>query len=372
VIGDGTKTYSWDVRGRLTGMTGPGLTASFLYDYLGRRYQKTINGTTTTFLNDGADLVSEITGSGTSQTLHGPSIDEPLARDGLFFTPNQLGSTTTLTDATGIIKQSYSYSPYGETTASDQTLANPFQFTGRENDGTGLMYYRARYYAPGWGRFISEDPIGVLGGLNRYGYAGNNPISYIDPLGLDWLNGLSSYFAGWGDTLTFGGTGRVRQWLGVDGVVDYGSGAYTAGSYTGIGNGLALGAAGAARLIGARLAAAGATTIAANPQTYQRLISEAEKIAIEGANGAVPSTGCKIADATRVFQPASWPLMQAFANSPLAQQFNYSYVVNFQTSQPVTRLAWDFPPHTFYVGVQELNGLLVGPPIITPIGQFHP
>jgi YD repeat-containing protein len=62
VTGDGTKTYSWDVRGRLMGMTGPGLSASFVSDYLGRRLSKTINGTTTTLLNDGADVVTDTTG----------------------------------------------------------------------------------------------------------------------------------------------------------------------------------------------------------------------------------------------------------------------------------------------------------------------
>jgi RHS repeat-associated protein len=72
---------------------------------------------------------------------------------------------------------------------------NPFMFTGREwdrlgdspeaNVGTGLYYYRARYYSWEMGRFISEDPIGLAGGINMYAYVGNSPLNFIDPLGLD-------------------------------------------------------------------------------------------------------------------------------------------------------------------------------------------
>jgi RHS repeat-associated protein len=62
--------------------------------------------------------------------------------------------------------------------------SNPLAYTGRENDGTGLYYYRARYYLTGLGRFVSEDPIGLEGGYNTYAYVGGNPVSFVDPLGL--------------------------------------------------------------------------------------------------------------------------------------------------------------------------------------------
>ena len=59
------------------------------------------------------------------------------------------------------------------------------QYTGRENDGTGVYYYRARYYEPLLQRFISEDPIGFNGGdFNLYAYVTNNPNEYVDPWGL--------------------------------------------------------------------------------------------------------------------------------------------------------------------------------------------
>jgi RHS repeat-associated protein len=67
--------------------------------------------------------------------------------------------------------------------------SNPFQYAGRENDGTGLYFNRRRYYVPEWGRFLSEDPLGFAGGLNRYTYAGNDPINWLDPSGLDPVPG---------------------------------------------------------------------------------------------------------------------------------------------------------------------------------------
>ena len=63
---------------------------------------------------------------------------------------------------------------------------NPVGFTGREYDSeTKLYFYRARYYDPQLGRFLSEDPIGLAGGINPYAYAGNDPVNHKDPYGLD-------------------------------------------------------------------------------------------------------------------------------------------------------------------------------------------
>lgn len=62
---------------------------------------------------------------------------------------------------------------------------NPYYFTGRRLDYETLnYYYRARYYSWRIGRFISADPIGYYDSMNLYQYCGNNPVNFIDPLGL--------------------------------------------------------------------------------------------------------------------------------------------------------------------------------------------
>jgi RHS repeat-associated protein len=77
------------------------------------------------------------------------------------------------------------HTSFGELTASTGALTNPFQFTGREVDSeTGIYFYRARYYDPAQGRFISEDPIRFGGGNDFYTYVHDNPVLFRDPTGL--------------------------------------------------------------------------------------------------------------------------------------------------------------------------------------------
>jgi RHS repeat-associated protein len=68
--------------------------------------------------------------------------------------------------------------------AQTGTLPNAYTYTGRELDASGLYYYRARYYLPSAGRFLTPDPIGLAGGLNAYAYVSSNPVNYTDPFGL--------------------------------------------------------------------------------------------------------------------------------------------------------------------------------------------
>ena len=184
---DGSLGYGWDSRNRLISLTGAA-TASFAYDATGRRTGKTINGTTTNFLYDGANAVQELAGGTPSANLlTGLGIDEVFSRtDSLgtrSFVTDAVGSTVALTDGSGVVKTSYAYEPYGNTTTTGEVNGSGSQYTGRENDGTGLYYYRARYYSPGFGRFVAQDPIGLAGGYNVYAYVDGDPVSFTDPLG---------------------------------------------------------------------------------------------------------------------------------------------------------------------------------------------
>jgi RHS repeat-associated protein len=182
----GTTTYTWDKRNRLTAVSGPGLSASFVYDALGRRVSKTINGLTTQFLYDGSDIMQEIGGSAVGVTyLRTLSVDEPFIKQvttgNEYYHIDAIGSTLALTNDAGTATTNYGYEAFGKT-ATTGTSTNALRYAGREDDGTGLYYNRARYYSPGSHRFLSEDPIGA--GQNLYVYVENQPVLARDPFGL--------------------------------------------------------------------------------------------------------------------------------------------------------------------------------------------
>ena len=181
------NNYGWDYAGRLTSAFG----TSYTYDYLGRRTTTTAYSTTTRYISLGQNTVGERnTTSGISNDyLFGPGIDEPLAKhaaDGTvsYYGVDALGSIVLVTDANGTVTDSSLYDSWGTRGGGSTEL---FGFTGREVAGS-LWYYRARYYDPSTGRFISEDPLQehlLYASLDAYAYADRNPVSYDDPFGLD-------------------------------------------------------------------------------------------------------------------------------------------------------------------------------------------
>ncbi len=200
---DKSWTLTWDYENRLTRIEkskgAETQTVSFKYDPFGRRIEKKLTTTTKTitwtYVYEGDDIAAEIETDGTTTTktyyTHGQNIDEHLAMERnnsfYYYHADGIGSVTALTDANRSTVQRYSYDSFGKLTPQT-SFKNSYTFTGREYDPqTGLYYYRARYYDPVEGRFISKDPIGYTGGINVFAYVQNNPVNRTDPAGLSDL-----------------------------------------------------------------------------------------------------------------------------------------------------------------------------------------
>ena len=222
VDGSGTTLYTWNPRNQLASISGPGLSASFAYDGSGRREQKTVNSSLTEFLYDGINPVQETSGATVlANIMTGLDVDGLLNRAdvGSSSTSNllrdALGSVIALTDSAGAVQTEYTYEPFGKTSVTGVNNTNSAQFTGRENDGTELYFYRARYYDSTRQRFVSEDtfecgtnyvlPVKLLKQnsqySNLYSYVNNRAMNLSDPLGLcpdcSYYDGRCNEVTGW-------------------------------------------------------------------------------------------------------------------------------------------------------------------------------
>jgi RHS repeat-associated protein len=186
LVDDGANTYTWNARGQLIAIDGP-VSAEFAYDPFGRRVAKTIDGATTRYVWDGDNLAQQISPDGRVTTLlTGLGLDQHYAATtgeatGTYLADIQ-GSVLAQAGPDGQIIDRRSYSPHG---LPDAPGPERVGYAGRELDETGLYYYRARYYHPGLGRFIAEDPLGYeAGDANLYAYAFGDPVNYSDPTGM--------------------------------------------------------------------------------------------------------------------------------------------------------------------------------------------
>ncbi len=211
---DGSGTgylYTFDDEGRLTlasGMTGGPY--CYVYDGNGLRVAKKSGATTCAsgtvtklyWRSIAGDSLAETDSSGSTTNaayneyvfFTGRRIASRNGTGGVFYYfADALGSTRTITDASGKLCYDADFSPYGQEMSHSgtlQTTACPpnYKFTGYERDPeTGLDYAFARYYSSRLGRFLSTDPLAGASGpqsLNAYAYTNNNPTNLIDPLGL--------------------------------------------------------------------------------------------------------------------------------------------------------------------------------------------
>ena len=197
--GVNTTTYGYDYENRLNHVIAGGSEAIYTYDYLGRRIRTNDNGTITRYIYDGNRVIAETDNAGNliCEYVYGNSIDEVLymikGSNTYYYHYDGLGSVRAITDSSEAIVETYTYDVYGKPTLYDNqqqeittsSIGNRFYFTGREYDfANELYYYRARYYNPALGKFMSPDPLGPIVSPNLYTYCGNNPINWVDPLGL--------------------------------------------------------------------------------------------------------------------------------------------------------------------------------------------
>jgi RHS repeat-associated protein len=188
-----------DAENRLVAVTitATGHRSEFGYDGLGRRVEiieKDPDATQTLqvtsdkkYLWDGVEIAEErdATGGIVQKRFYSQGFVDT---DGtiLFYTRDHLGSIRELTDSAQAVRARYDYDPYGRMTkvqGDKDSLFGYAMYFWHGQSGLNLTKFRA--YDPNLGRWISEDPYGELGGINLYGYVLNNPISYIDPLGLE-------------------------------------------------------------------------------------------------------------------------------------------------------------------------------------------
>lgn len=183
--GEIKKSFEYDGFGRLSRALVDGTESEYTYNGDNLRQTKSVDGALTTHILDGANVVADISDSGTKTFVRGNSLELFKTQGGstkIYLNSYPRNDVSALVDSDGSTSD-YIYTAYGEKIGTNDNTENPFGYCGEYFDTeTGLVYLRNRYYDPTMHRFISEDP--AKDGLNWYAYAGCNPTKYVDPWGL--------------------------------------------------------------------------------------------------------------------------------------------------------------------------------------------
>jgi RHS repeat-associated protein len=189
-----TQRLYWNALNQLDSVVTNGSKVSYTYSGFGVRVRRTAGAASTISIYDGDDLLLEANGSNTVERefLHYPGIDLPhsvrIGTTTYFYAMEQPGHVVGLATGASTVSQRYRYSPWGEVEQDSGGVTQPLRFMARELDGgTGMYYVRNRWYSPRLARFVSEDPIGLGGGINQSSYVSNDPMNRLDPFGLTWV-----------------------------------------------------------------------------------------------------------------------------------------------------------------------------------------
>jgi RHS repeat-associated protein len=196
------SNYTWSSIGQLLSVQTGNTTVAFTYDCLGHRIELSANvsGNVSTeyYIWDGDQIVQKMMNGNTTANITAKYFDYGFqaingnSSTNYFYTTDHQGSIREVLANDGqTIVGRFSYDPWGDTTYEDYSagsVAQPdFGYDGyfRSSHLPGLYLTEYRPYCTIIGKWLSRDPIGEAGGLNLYGYVGNNPINFRDPLGLD-------------------------------------------------------------------------------------------------------------------------------------------------------------------------------------------
>lgn len=194
--GGSTVSYFYDALNRLIGASGAGINSQYQYDGDGNRVTQTVPAGTYQYFNDTATalpvVLNEAGPDGNIDYLYGQSmISETSSAFQYFYQSDGVGSAASLTDATGMLKASYSYDPWGKLLVPIDPLGtkNKYKFTGEALDpGTALYFLHARNYDVTTARFTERDllppSVYVPKFQNAYSYVANDPLRLVDPTGL--------------------------------------------------------------------------------------------------------------------------------------------------------------------------------------------